>query len=172
RWLVDALAGERPDVDVAQLGTGAELDGVESFDWILVPDLCLRLELADLAGAPTATPPVERALALARAHGFVFSSGWPFFVPRILGVAATARADWDAAERAFANAELIATRERAPFELARTCLDRARMLVSRDAPGDRPRAAELLAREPVSLLHACDSLLSERAARLREFLER
>jgi len=172
RWLVDAYAGEHPDVDLAAIGTGAEFEGVESFDWILVPDLCLRLELADLAGVATATPAVERALALARTRGFVVAAGWPFFVPRILGVAAAARSDWDTAERAFANAERIAVRERAACELARTNLDRARMLASRDAAGDRARARALLARESTSALYEHDSLLSERALRLREFLER
>jgi len=74
----------------------------------------------------------------------VFSSGWMFLIPRILGVAATLNRQWETAENHFHEAIEVASQAGARPELGRSYLDYARLLVSRRRRGDRQRATELV----------------------------
>ena len=65
---------------------------------------------------------------------------------RPLGILATALGRFDDAERHFRQADLMNERMGARPWLAHTRCEHARMLLHRDAEGDRGRAVELLAR--------------------------
>src|SRR5262249_54270167 len=66
-------------------------------------------------------------------------------VARFLGLLATVLARYDDAERHFEDAFQINARIRARVWVAHTQHDYAHMLVARDGPGDRARAAALAA---------------------------
>jgi class 3 adenylate cyclase/tetratricopeptide (TPR) repeat protein len=66
-------------------------------------------------------------------------------ISRALGVLASLRGDYEAATRHFDDALATSQRIGAPPHVARTHVDRARMLLARDRPGDAERARELLA---------------------------
>jgi hypothetical protein len=66
-------------------------------------------------------------------------------VTRALGVLASLMGNYSRAEVHFADALATSERIGAPPHIARTHVDHARMLLSRDAPGDTARAHELLA---------------------------
>lgn len=106
--------------------------------------LCALVELADLMAAPEVVEQPSETLALAAKQGLIFSSGWTFLIPRVLGVAATLQQRWDQAEGYFQAALVAAERSGTQPELGRTYLDYARMLSVRAAPDERPRAIELL----------------------------
>jgi class 3 adenylate cyclase/tetratricopeptide (TPR) repeat protein len=107
--------------------------------------LCALIELSEVAGLPAVAAPAAGRLARAVERGIVFSSGWMCLVPRVLGVAAAMDRRWDAATGYFREAIDVATGAGARPELARTCLDYARMLVAQPG-GARAEAAELVAR--------------------------
>jgi hypothetical protein len=108
--------------------------------------LCALVELADLMAAPSlATQPYHVLVRLAE-QGVLFSSGWMYLIPRVLGVAAGLNQWWDEAETHFQTASEVAVRSRARPELGRTYLDHARMLVTRGAASDQHRALELITR--------------------------
>ena len=65
---------------------------------------------------------------------------------RYLGLLAACRRDWPNAERHLAAAAELNERLGMATWLARSRYDHARMLLTRSAPGDAERAAELLAR--------------------------
>ncbi|MBW2282410.1 MAG: AAA family ATPase [Deltaproteobacteria bacterium] len=111
-----------------------------------LPGFCAVVEIAERLEAPQLVEIPYRQLSLARRRGLVFSSGWVFLIPRVLGLAAGLMREWDDAERWFDEAGEAASRIGAIPELGRTCLDHARMLEVRGARGDRERAAELLYR--------------------------
>ncbi|MGH9042381.1 MAG: ATP-binding protein [Acidimicrobiia bacterium] len=82
------------------------------------------------------SPYAEQSAALTAAYGGS--------VAYYLGVLATTLARFDEAETHFATAEAAHTRMTAPAWLARTHLERARMLLRRGSPGDAERARSLL----------------------------
>jgi hypothetical protein len=61
-----------------------------------------------------------------------------------LGLLATIAGDWEQAESYFSAAAATQERIAAPAGLARTHLERARMLLTRARPGDREQAQDLL----------------------------
>jgi class 3 adenylate cyclase/tetratricopeptide (TPR) repeat protein len=67
-------------------------------------------------------------------------------ISHYLGVLATVLERYDDAESHFADATELNDRLQAPFHLARTQLEWARMLLERAKPGDREQATELLER--------------------------
>ena len=67
-------------------------------------------------------------------------------VARYLGILATLAMDWDAAGRHFERALALNARMRARPWIAHTQADYARMLLGRDAPGDREEARAFLTR--------------------------
>src|SRR5262249_14614136 len=63
--------------------------------------LCAMAELADLAGAPAVAELPYPALARASERGVLFSSGWMFMIPRILGCIDALNGRWADAEARF-----------------------------------------------------------------------
>ncbi|MGH8056354.1 MAG: LuxR C-terminal-related transcriptional regulator, partial [Candidatus Entotheonellia bacterium] len=106
--------------------------------------LCALVELADLSAAPGIAELPYQALLHAVEQGVLFSSGWMFLLPRVLGVAATLNRRWDTAEVHFQAAIEAAVRAGARPELGRAYVDYARMLAARGGGNDRRQAIELL----------------------------
>jgi class 3 adenylate cyclase/tetratricopeptide (TPR) repeat protein len=122
----------------------AELLRVARSDTYSLAPLCALVELGDGMRAPKLVEPAQQAPAQAAARGVVFSSGWMFLIPRILGVAATLNRHWGTAEAHFREAIEVASRIGARPELGRSYLDYARLLVSRRRRGDRQHATALV----------------------------
>ena len=104
--------------------------------------------IIELGGLLNDAEMVERpasVLEMALSRGIVFTSGWEFLVPRVLGVAASVGRDWEKAEAHFQAAISVASRLGARPELGRSRLDYARMLTKRNVKGDRASAAEMTA---------------------------
>jgi class 3 adenylate cyclase/tetratricopeptide (TPR) repeat protein len=118
--------------------------GRDRTDLNALAGFCTLVEISTGIAAPHLTGEAYAILSDAAARGLLFSSGWVYLLPRILGVAAAANARWEEAEAHLRTAIDAATRVGARPELARTQLDYARMLVARGAGDDRERAAELV----------------------------
>ena len=84
-----------------------------------------------MADWPAVAKLPHEALSSAAERGVLFSSGWMFVIPRILGGVATLERRWDASDAHFRTAVDVATRVGARPELGRTYLDYARMLTFR-----------------------------------------
>jgi class 3 adenylate cyclase/tetratricopeptide (TPR) repeat protein len=125
-------------------GLAQDLMRVVGTDTYSVAPLCALVELADLAGAPAIADLPYRALSSAAERGVLFSSGWMYSVPRILGGIDALSRRWDAAEAHFRLAIDSAGRAGALPELGRTYLDHARMLVTQGEASSRSRAIESL----------------------------
>jgi class 3 adenylate cyclase/tetratricopeptide (TPR) repeat protein len=125
-------------------GLAQDLMRVVGTDTYSIAPLCALVELADLSGAPAIADLPYRALSSAAAHGVLFSSGWMYAIPRILGGIAALNRRWDAAEAHFRVAIDAAGRAGALPELGRTYLDHARMLVTLGEASSRSRAIESL----------------------------
>jgi eukaryotic-like serine/threonine-protein kinase len=132
--------GMDEDLDVL----AADLMRVVGTDTYSVAPLCALVELADLAGAAGIADLSYPALSSAAERGVLFSTGWMYSVPRILGVSAALSRRWDAAEAHFRVAMETTGRAGAFPELARAHLDHARMLVAQGDASARPRAIESL----------------------------
>jgi hypothetical protein len=143
RLLVRAYAGDDPAMRNRQVPE--VMLHVRTDSYSLAP-LCALVELVDLMAAPSLAKSPAQALMLAAERGLLWSSGWMFRIPRVLGVAAMLQQQWDRAERYFHTAMAAAERSSARPELGRTYLDYARMLHARATMGDRSRALELLSR--------------------------
>jgi class 3 adenylate cyclase/tetratricopeptide (TPR) repeat protein len=115
-------------------------------DTYSVAPLCALVELASHAGSAAVARLPHEALSIAAERGVVFSSGWMFVIPRILGGVAAVEQRWQAADAHFQTAVDVATRVGARPELGRTYLDHARMLYREDADRNRARAADLVGR--------------------------
>jgi tetratricopeptide (TPR) repeat protein len=143
RQLVLAYAEDGPatlEIQVSEV-----MQHVRTDSYSLAP-LCALVELADLLEAPLLAAQPSQALMLAAERGVLWSSGWMFLIPRVLGVAAMLRRQWDHAEGYFHAAMAAAEHSGAQPEMGRTYLDYARMLSARSTPGDQSRAFELLTR--------------------------
>jgi class 3 adenylate cyclase/tetratricopeptide (TPR) repeat protein len=125
-------------------GLAQDLMRVVGTDTYSIAPLCALVELADLAGAPAIAELPYRALSSAAERGVLFSSGWMYAVPRILGGIAALNHRWDAAETHFRVAMDATGRAGALPELGRTYLDHARMLATQGEVGSRSRAIESL----------------------------
>src|SRR5262249_25776451 len=142
--LIDAYAGENrvsdEDLELPWLG-----DGPVQVDYALVPSLCMHVELAAVANRPVNVH-AERALAAAEDAGVLFTVGWPFFVPRIRGLAAMIDRRLDEAEGHLRRATILAERSGVSVEVARSRLDRALTLALRAKDGDYEEALVELGR--------------------------
>ncbi len=118
--------------------------GKDHFDVTSLAPCCALVEIAAAAAVPSLAEPACHMLLHAVDRGVVFSRGWIFLIPRILGVAATLKQRWDKAEDYFQLAIRTATHVGARPELGLTYLDYARMLVHRDGMNSNGRAIELL----------------------------
>jgi DNA-binding NarL/FixJ family response regulator len=114
-----------------------------SLDVASVAAFCAGIEIAALSGGIDVRR-AEETLFVALRNEMVFSSGWIFLVPRVLGLAAFAEKRWDHAEQRFAAAQAAADSLGARPELGRVKLDRAVSLLGRAQRGDRDLAARLI----------------------------
>jgi len=131
---------------------------------------CALIEIGDLIVTPTLAEQPYLALAQAMEQGVVFSRGWVFLLPRVLGVAATLKHWWDKAEMHFQGAIETATKVNARPELGRSYLDYARMLTVRNEGSDRARAREFVEKAHGIFNQLGMAPFAERAARLAETL--
>lgn len=132
---------------------------------------CIALELAsaeqDAELARSALPLVREALE----GGWVFTTGWPFFLPRLVGNASLLLGDVDAAIERLGAALTTTPIDDLPLERGRVRFDLARALALSAREGDRADAI-------AHARHACQDLtrfprcaLLERAQKLVRFLE-
>jgi hypothetical protein len=149
----------------------AELMQVVRTDTYSLGPLCALVELGDLMSAPTMAELPYQALSLAAERGALFSSGWMYLLPRILGVIATLNRQWDTAQTHFQTAIEVATSVGARPELGRSYLDYARLLVARGTGSDRRQAIELVQQAGPLLLDLGMQPLAQRAAQLAEALQ-
>ena len=89
---------------------------------------CVYVELASWLQLPELAAECYGYLLAAQKRGLVVTSGWVFLMPRLIGVAATLREDYQAADPALSDAIRFAERNQAWPELARALFDRARLL--------------------------------------------
>jgi len=168
RALIGAYAGERIDPQAVPRFPPLPEEG---FDYALLMFLCASIELADVARVREPDANARAAIELAARRGIVFAAGWPFFIPRIRGVAATLAGELDLADTCFAHATELARRIGAEPEVARTRGDHARALVERGGPGDRERAATLLRAALPRLRELGPRVAAESAERLAAFVD-
>lgn len=170
-WIAHWYAGDTTGIDVRE---------VEA----LVPELrghaeiaagtiaCALVELADALQSPALAAPARELLERAEHRAVLFWCGWPFFLPRLRGVAASLAGSLEDAERHLDTSIEIADRIGAVIELARSRLDLARLLATRNSGRDRARARELVAACQPILAQQGPAALAERAHRLAAFLAR
>jgi tetratricopeptide (TPR) repeat protein len=168
--LCDYYVGERVDFAPADREELLrDLEAPEPTGWTL-STACHATEMAaatqDEALAAAALPCLEKV----ESQGWVFATGWPFFVPRVLGVAATIVGDLDLASGSFEQALAWSKRLDLPIERGRTLLDHAQLLALRNAEGDRRRALELAEDARRSLSIIPQSVFALRAGKLASYL--
>lgn len=167
RRLLDVYAGRVPPLEAeladAPVCSAPEIDHL---DVALLPSVCAHVEVCAAAGSPGLRPSVLRALDLAERHGVVFTLGWPFFVPRIQGLAAVLEGRWERAEVYLRRAGSMAEERDVPSEVARCRLDLARLLVARGRTQDRRVAAGLIRRAQPELRKYCPSSFQLAAEKL------
>jgi tetratricopeptide (TPR) repeat protein len=134
-----------------------ELMQVSTHDTYSLAPLCAMIELGELTLNPAVTERPAEMLTQALTSGVVFSSGWCFLIPRVLGVAAVMHEDWEQAENHFQHAMAIASSVNAAPELARTYLDYGRMMMIRPDRTERHGAAEWL-EQAKSMFHEWNML--------------
>ena len=123
-------------------------DGFRMFyrdcEWLLgmalASDACARL--GDVSAASVLYEELE---PFAGAHAIALAEGSVGAMDRYLGLLARTLEQWTEADRHFADAAAINDRMGAKPWAAHSRHDWARALIDRDSPGDRERAAELLA---------------------------
>lgn len=170
RQLVAWYVGDPVSAQAARAEGRSRSDGGSGVDLVVLTDVCTKVELADSLQLPELALGSREVLVAAQAHGVCFLTGWPFFVPRLLGVLALLEGAWDEAEVALDRAAQIAERVGAGPEHARSQLDMARLLSVRNATGDRSRARELLRATLPSLRSYFPGGFMARAEKLLAFL--
>ena len=104
-----------------------ELMEVVKHDTYSLAPLCAMIELGEQTLMPAFTERPAAILSDAMEQGVLFTSGWCFLIPRVLGVAAVMQEEWEQAGAYFAHAIREAQQMEAWPELARAYLDYARM---------------------------------------------
>ncbi|WP_179130878.1 ATP-binding protein [Candidatus Entotheonella palauensis] len=102
-----------------------DLMAVATYDTYSLAPLCAMIELGWFTLIPSVVERPAAMLEVALEEGVVFSSGWSFLIPRVLGVAAMMLDEWEQAEAHFQHALTIATYAGTQPELGRTYLDYA-----------------------------------------------
>jgi DNA-binding CsgD family transcriptional regulator len=166
--LLNVYRGEEPDVaDLERIA--ARMSGRATDLWSLSSAGTL-VEIAGRARLPVLAGKATPSLQAAYEKGVVFTIGWVFCVPRLLGVAAWLGGRLDEAEKRFQEAIAATGRAGARLETARTCLDYARLLAERGAP-QRAEARDLLFRARDVFEDLGVKLLIEQAAEVGAALE-
>jgi tetratricopeptide (TPR) repeat protein len=143
---VEAAAGFEEDARKRLVGLTDDLD-VIAFGATWMPAMLALVEVCRILDAPECAAPIYERLIPYAARLCVVSLNLSEMGPvsRALGVLATLLGDYSRAELHFGDALATSERIGAPPHVARTHVDRARMLFSRAAPGDAEQALELLA---------------------------
>ncbi len=121
-----------------------ELMEVVAHETYSLAPLCAMIELGEQTLNPTVTERPAAILADAVKQGVLFTSGWCFVIPRVLGVAAVLHGEWEQAAAHFVHAMQVADEAKAWPELARAYLDFACMEVLIGDITDRILVVELL----------------------------
>jgi hypothetical protein len=130
--LVHGYAGKGCESDAGVFA----VEAAQTADADLLPLLCAVAEIGYLMSDPQVGAQVYTSLHHAMDQGMIFTRGWIFLVPRVLGLIATLNQWWDQADRHFRVALEVATRVNAQPELGRTYLDYALMLEDRGRADD------------------------------------
>jgi DNA-binding CsgD family transcriptional regulator len=144
RELISAARGDSGE------GRDRLLDRVERLGRGARPDVgslavfAAAVELNDMLGGAGVSAAWVSPLTLAFDRGVLFTSGWVFLIPRVLGVAAAMEGRIDEAEGYFERAAEAASRCGARPELGRTYMDHARLLFRLNGKGDKSRAVRML----------------------------
>ncbi len=144
RPLVQSIASASEDVG----------ESVSSDTYSLAP-LCALIELGDYTQNTAVMEMPYTMLSTAFNRGVLFSTGWMFLIPRVLGIADTRHHRWDQAESRFLEAIETATRVGSRPELARSYLDYADLLLARDRLNHHSQATEL-AEKALAIFHELD----------------
>ncbi len=163
--LIAAYAGHSIESNISSDLSPFE-PGPDGLDFAFITPLCVEVEIAWYGNAGTISPTADRALALADHRGMLFSTAWPFLIPRVRGIAATLEKRWGDAERSFVRAIEIADEQRIVPEMGRSRLDYATMLLAREPSGGIPGAAGILRESAVHLRDAGLAGFARRAAQL------
>ena len=146
RQLIGALRGDAPPLSAESATSVVGALGPGPPDMGAIAALCALVEIADRQGDPAIAAPALPALTLAYERGVRLSHGWPFSIPRSLGVAAALRGDRDQARHHLMEAIELAGRVEAQPELGRAWLDSARLLGAAGTLAERCEANALLRR--------------------------
>jgi class 3 adenylate cyclase len=157
RLLIGALRGGDAPVTPETAASVVRALGPGPPDMGAVAALCALVEIADRHGDPVLAEPAVPGLTLAYEGGVRLSHGWPFSIPRILGVAAALRGERDPALHHLTEAVELAGRIDAQPELGRAWLDCARVLGSGGSSAQQ-REAETLLRRAHALAARLDML--------------
>jgi class 3 adenylate cyclase/tetratricopeptide (TPR) repeat protein len=144
RQLLQARSNTGNEAGKQNATTLQSILGVGPLDLFSLESCCASVEISDLVAFPGSVEQLYHALSLTEEQRVIFSNGWGFLIPRILGIAATLQGWWDKADAHLHLACEVAAKAGAWPELGRSYLDYARMLVSRNKGGDHARAGELL----------------------------
>jgi hypothetical protein len=145
RWspVIDAISGDRAAVE-RQLSGGTRLTaGLDAPNLFTVGSGGAAVEVGDAIGDRVLIEAAAESLNAAGRHGISFALGWPFFIPRLQGVIAYWKGDLDESVKLLEEAEAVAEALGSPPERARSQLDLARSLLSRQRGGDEARAIQL-----------------------------
>lgn len=140
-WLLLAQQGGQPGEAMKPLAE--ELTREADPDAYPLALFCAIAEVGDLIEAPDLATCVYQTLTIAAERDVLFTSGWIFLVPRVLGVVATLNHWWETVEIHFQAALSAAMRTGARPELARTYLDYARMLIAKGSVNDQNHRLQL-----------------------------
>jgi tetratricopeptide (TPR) repeat protein len=171
RWLVDYYVGNPVAIPSEVLdGLIAALPNLD-YDVMVLTMACNAVEFAEALRSPPLAEAARGALQTAYRDGVAFTIGWPFLVPRVMGLASSLLGDWDAAEEQLGRAIELGGRLGADVEVARARLALAEMLSLRHEQGDRERARELLAEAMPTLQKISRTVFFGRAEKLARYLD-
>lgn len=145
--LIDAYAGDDLEVNTDQkhvTDLSPFAPGPSGPDFAFMTPLCVEVEIAWFTGAESISPAASEALELAHRRGMVFTTAWPFLIPRVRGMAAALEGRWDDAECYLRSAIEIADEQHVVPEQARSRLDYSYLLLSNEAHPRPDAAAEFL----------------------------
>ncbi|MDH3601345.1 MAG: tetratricopeptide repeat protein, partial [Candidatus Tectomicrobia bacterium] len=135
-YLVHGYAGKRVDADAGALA----IEAAQAADARPLHLLCGVAEIGYLMSDPEVAAQVYASLQHAMDQDIIFTRGWVFLIPRVLGLIATLNQWWEQADRHFQIALEVGTRVNAQPELGRTYLDYALMLEARGRADDLDQA--------------------------------
>jgi len=147
------------------------VEAAQTADADLLPLLCAVAEIGYLMSDPQVGAQVYTALHHAMDRDIIFTRGWIFLIPRVLGLVAALNQWWDQADRHFQVALEVATRINAQPELGRTYLDYALMLEDRGHADDLGHVHQFAGQARTIFTHLGMVPFLQRADELRRRLQ-